>query len=274
MLSLQILDLRRKIDLITSSIESRSAQRFQVLIDTRNDTVFDFSVSIPFYTEKEKILRCLDSVVNLNTTRNFEVILCNDAGDRETINLALEFLSKKSIQYAVAVRDTNGGVGATRNDLIKMARSNALLMLDGDNELFPNGADLLYDAVSGGACNSAFSYGILAIEEAGEKTDIMNFQQWDRKLFAEIGNYIDAFAMIDREKILKSGGYTEALELYGWEDFELWARLAENQFFGIGVRNFVGIYHRSKTSMISLTNIDISDALAIIKSGSPSLFKT
>jgi hypothetical protein len=144
-------------------------------------------------------------------------------------------------------------------------------MLDGDNELLPNGANLLLDALKPES-KAAFAYGFLAVEENGVMLDIMSFLPWDAQLFSKLGNYIDALAIVDREIVIAHGGYAESLTLYGWEDFDLWARLAEGKYTAAGVRNFVGKYHRNPVSMISATNIDTSDALATIKSRAPSLF--
>jgi hypothetical protein len=70
------------------------------------------------------------------------------------------------------------------------------------------------------------------------------------------GNYIDAQAMIRRSTFTRHGGYRTGDPLvYGWEDWELWLRLAAAGEYGVHVPEMLGRYRSQATSMISVSNL-------------------
>src|SRR5437762_13503051 len=50
-----------------------------------------------------------------------------------------------------------------------------------------------------------------------------------------ICNYIDAFALIGRGALVALDGYSYDHRLYGWEDYDLWVRIAESGRYGMFV---------------------------------------
>jgi hypothetical protein len=255
-----------------AGIENVNGKEFDVIVDKLRETIPDVTVGITVYKEKHLIIKALESLLEIETGKVFDILISSDAGDQETIDLACDFLSKTNLSYKVLKRLDNGGAGANRNTLLRNSRSRYFLALDGDNSLFPKGLDLLYDALNQNT-SACFSYGLLAIESKGELIDISGNMNWDVAAFREIGNYIDALALLNIEKVLDLGGYSEDLLLHGWEDFDLWCRVANSGGVGIQVKNFVAIYRRRVNSMISITNLYTKDALDLIAERSPNLFK-
>ena len=72
----------------------------------------------------------------------------------------------------------------------------------------------------------------------------MNLSPWDPSRL-RVSNYIDAMAMIRAEALRQVGGYTTELELYGWEDYDLWCRMAECGMRGAYVREMLAVYRSS-----------------------------
>jgi len=66
-------------------------------------------------------------------------------------------------------------------------------------------------------------------------------------------------AMVRRESVLDLGGYTSEEALYGWEDFELWCKMASRGMSGTFVPELVADYSAGGQSMISLTTLDSTD---------------
>ena len=250
-----------------------TSSRFEIVIDERKVQEPDISICIPFYKEGQLILNALQSVCNLETELKIEVLLCSDAGNTETLDLAKDFLAHTSLSYVISRRFVNGGVGATRNDLIEMSNSDEVLMLDADNELFPDGLQKLYETLNSDK-SSFFAYGMLAIKENDSFIDILSHMDWEPSFFVRYGNYIDAFSLLKKSKIVNLGGYSEELTVYGWEDFDLWCRVANAGGHGTFHKNFVGIYNRRGSSMISNTNVDTQDARMFIRERSLKLFET
>ena len=69
-------------------------------------------------------------------------------------------------------------------------------------------------------------------------------------------NYIDAQAMLRRSAWERNGGYRCDDDLvFGWEDWELWLRLANAGEHGVHVPQMLGRYRTQETSMITTTNL-------------------
>jgi hypothetical protein len=105
-------------------------------------------------------------------------------------------------------------------------------------EMYGTRKEYLIDALEANP-EAFFSYGLLSVKHRESYVDIMNFYAWDTNLFSDIGNYIDALTLLDREKVLNIGGFSDSLNLYGWEDFDLWARIADIGGYGAQTKNFV-----------------------------------
>jgi hypothetical protein len=265
------IDLKRSLERM--NFQKTSIQNAELIMDKRATVKPEISIVIPIFREGKILERTLLSIQEAEIEVEFEVLVCSDAGDSDTLEIAVSFLQNSNLSCAVYKNNWNFGVGATRNMLLREARGKYALILDGDNSLYPCGLKTLYEGIIKSE-NAFFAYGILTVEENNSEVDLMSFMKWDRYLFAEIGNYIDALSLVNVDKVLKIGGYSEALPLYGWEDFDLWARIAEEGGVGVFVENFVAVYLKRPGSMIGLTNIDQQDAWALIKSHSPSLWMT
>ena len=74
-------------------------------------------------------------------------------------------------------------------------------------------------------------------------------------------NYIDAMAMIRVAALRELDGYTTELSLYGWEDYDLWCRMAERGMRGAHVPEILAAYRESYAGMAwSISNISTADA--------------
>ena len=70
------------------------------------------------------------------------------------------------------------------------------------------------------------------------------------------GNYIDAQAMLRRSTWERLGGYrTDDTLVFGWEDWDLWLRVAADGGHGVHVPQMLGRYRNQHGSMLSTTNL-------------------
>ena len=117
---------------------------------------------------------------------------------------------------------------------------------------------------------AAFAYGILATFTAGRPVGLRNHFPWQPdRLRRE--NPIDAMALIRRSWLLENGGYTTDLCLHGWEDYDLWCRVAERGSYGVMVPEIIARYRSSEHSMLTLTDISIREATALLIDRYPEL---
>ena len=76
-------------------------------------------------------------------------------------------------------------------------------------------------------------------------------------------------SVIRRSALLDAGGYTDDIRLHGWEDFDLWCRFAARGLRGLLVPEVLCRYSLSEASMISVTNLDSSEAWALLRESTP-----
>jgi GT2 family glycosyltransferase len=86
---------------------------------------------------------------------------------------------------------------------------------------------------------------------------------WDPKRLRK-GNYIDAMSLIRTDALRRLGGYTNERRLFGWEDFDLWCRIAEDGGEGLLVPQILARYRASASSMRTLTDLYPDDGMAAV----------
>jgi hypothetical protein len=70
--------------------------------------------------------------------------------------------------------------------------------------------------------------------------------------------YIDAMALFDRAELIALGGYDNELfkvGWFGWEDYELWLRMAAAHLSATLVPNILCLYRHHESAMSRTTNL-------------------
>ena len=159
-------------------------------------------------------------------------------------------------------RRANRGLGPGRNDMAHRARGELLFMLDADHDIYPNAFGRLSTALDRDA-DAAFAYSLIEAHTDNRPRGLLSSLPWNPQRL-RLGNYIDAMSMIRRDALLEVGGYTDDIRLHGWEDFELWCRFASKGMRGVLVPEVLCRYSLSEASMISVTNLDSSEAWGLL----------
>ena len=201
------------------------------------------SIIIPCYNQGGFLDEALQSVFQCSDNSIYEIIVVNDGStETNTLNI-LKNLSAKG--YNV-INQSNKGLGAARNSGIRAAAGKYILPLDSDNKIKPEyiyegikllDTDPLLDVVYGNA------------EYFGEKSGVWESGEFNlQRLMIE--NYIDACAIFRKSTCEKIGGYDEKMPVMGYEDWDLWLRMAfQNRKFRY-VNKVLFYYRYSSKSMI------------------------
>ncbi len=200
-----------------------------------------------------------------------ELLVHDDASDDDTAQAAVAALEDHpGLAATVLRRPVNAGLPAGRNAMAHRARSPYVLMLDADNELLPPAARRLAAALDADP-GATFAYGILACHRDGEPDGLLSTLPWDPELLRHY-NPIDALALLRRDALLELGGYTTDERLHGWEDYELWCRVAATGGRGAHVAQMLARYRRSAGgSMLSVTDLDTAGMRAVLRELHPSV---
>ena len=122
----------------------------------------------------------------------------------------------------------------------------------------------------------AFAYPMLEVfglaQEAGtyDSSYMQDVLGWQPERL-RLGNYIDALSMIRVERLRAIGGFAADRRLYGWEDYDLWCRMAERGWKGQLVAQMLARYRASPGSMVSITNLSKTTAMAAVIERAPRL---
>ena len=176
------------------------------------------SVVIPCFNDGRFLLEAVQSAEKNQRGRHELVIVNDGSNDRATLDL----LSAIEQRGHRVVHQNNRGLGSARNRGISAARGRYILPLDADNRIRPayidRGIEIL-DHEPG----IAVVYGDL--EYFGVATGRKRIPEFNlRNLLA--GNYIDACTVFRKNAWERCGGYDEKMPIQGYEDWDLWCRIA------------------------------------------------
>jgi hypothetical protein len=142
-------------------------------------------------------------------------------------------------------------------------------MLDADNETYPLALEHLVAALDADATADA-AYGMLEQFSSQGAVGLLSQFPWKPERL-RTGNVIDAMALWRTSRLRALGGFTIDRRLHGWEDYDLWCRLAEQGGHATLVPEVLARYRVSPHSMLSVTNISTRSAVSVLIERYPKL---
>jgi hypothetical protein len=270
-LGLDVIELRREIAHIRPARTAPLAAEAETLVATPafHGVAPRVSVITPLYNQGDYCIEAIESVCS-GTYRDWEHLVVDDGSiDGSAATVHAWAGRNPSVPLALLRQPFNRGLPRTRNIGIAAARGEYIFMLDADNSVLPRALETLVEALDNSR-DAAFAYGMLAcIGPKGYRTLVSQFPWSPGRLRHR--NYIDAMALFRTDVVRAEGGYTDDRRLYGWEDYDLYCRLAEHGYFGEFVPEIVARYRLSSGSMISLTNLSHKQAYEALEEHCPTL---
>jgi len=212
-----------------------------------SDGAPELSVIVPVYNLGRYLPETLASI-DAQTYRGFELIIVDDGStDPETIAL----LDRLRAEGRRVIRKPNGGLGSARNAGIAAATGRWVASIDADDLIAPEYferalAVLRANPSLGYACAlvrcfetdpAVITAGWIPLGMAGFDRDLL--------LCFNIGGI--AGSIFDRRAVLEVGGYDETLP--GYQDWDLWCRLAHRGVRGGIIPEFLFYYRVRPDSM-------------------------
>lgn len=175
-----------------------------------------------------------------------EVVAIDDASRDGSLTL-LRRLEARYYKdgFRLLAFESNGGLASNRNEMLERSRYRYVTFLDADNELIPE--NLPYFVKTLEETKAAVAYGNLLIRSAAAECShyVVSNESIQAKIF--LGNYIDAFALLDRVQLLDAGGYDVSYQAL--EDWEMWIHLTTNGRKIVFVPMAFGYYYALPSSM-------------------------
>lgn len=177
------------------------------------------SIIIPCYNQGSYLEDALGSIAQFKDKDIVEIIIVNDGS---TDNSTIEILKKLSEKGYTIINQPNKGLGAARNAGIRASHGKYILPLDSDNKIRP---EYISESIALLDADPRLDVVYADAEYFGEKTGLWESGGFNlQRLMLE--NYIDACAVIRKSTWERVEGYDENMPVMGYEDWDLWLRIA------------------------------------------------
>ena len=228
------------------------------------------TVAISLFNYRDYIIPCLESVRS-QTLKDLDLIVVDDCSDDGSVTVVIDWLEKNETAFrdVLLIRNkSNQGLPYARNTAFAHARTDFVFVLDADNLLYPRCLERLLAAMN--HCDASFAYCLL--EKFGEETGIGNTKPWNPVALQQ-GNFIDAMVLHRKDAWEEAGGYATDMPAMGWEDFDLWFRIARVGGWGVQIPEILARYRVRRSSMLhTITNPNADKLWAYLRAKHPESF--
>lgn len=181
------------------------------------------TVAVSLYNYARFIAECLDSVANQDFAE-LQLIVVDDCSlQDDSLTVAKTWMEANRRRFPAGLllrHDGNCGLAEARNTAFEAASCDAVFVLDADNVLYPSCIRKLKRALNASDADAVYSQ----LQMFGDVSDVGYADYWS-KSFLATGPYIDAMALVTKRTWSRVGGYTHIEG--GWEDYDFWCKLAE-----------------------------------------------
>jgi glycosyltransferase involved in cell wall biosynthesis len=241
----------------------------EILIQGKRDIIPLTTVAISLYNYEDYIIPCLDSVKS-QTISDLDLIVVDDGSSDNSLRVVEDWLveyQNRFMNYLLLRHRFNRGLAKSRNTAFFNARTEYVFVLDADNLLYPRCLEGLVAALQNCAASFAYCY----LEKFGDVSGLLNTRPWNPATLQH-DNTIDAMVLLRKSVWEQVGGYS-SLEVMGWEDFDLWFKIARNKGWGILVPEVLARYRVHQGSMLqTITNPNAEKLWAYLRSSYPEFF--
>jgi hypothetical protein len=227
----------------------------------------DVSVIVSLFNYADVVVETLDSIVE-STDVDVEIVIVDDRSTDSGVAVVTEWMAEHpDTPVLLLARAVNRGLARARNLAASRARSDYVMVMDADNHVYPTCLSRLVQALES---DPGASMAYATLEAFGPVPGLRSAQGWHVPWLCE-KNYIDAQAMIRRAVLERHDGYRVDDIMFGWEDWDLWLRMADAADYGLHVPEMLGRYRTQQSSMISMTNVAADDLRADLRERYPDL---
>lgn len=110
----------------------------------------DLSIIIPVYNVEKYVKKCIDSVLNQDTSYEIEVIVVNDGSTDSSAEILKEY---EAVPEVVVIHKANGGLSSARNAGMMRASGRYLLFLDSDDYMTEGSIDCVMNQAEAEKCD-------------------------------------------------------------------------------------------------------------------------
>ena len=216
------------------------------------------SVIVTLFNYSAYIRNCLDSLRASKAEDlpgGFEVVVVDDGSTDPSVSVVEDYMRANPLPICLVKKKANTGLADARNIGLLTARAPLAFILDADNEIRPECLSAHYNALATSDCAMAYAVINRFDDATRKKLDPVSHSEWDVRTLVS-RPYIDAMAMVRKETVQKLGGYSTeygTILPQGWEDYDLWLKLAQAGYSGKLIPRVLSDYRLHPQSMLKTT---------------------
>jgi glycosyltransferase involved in cell wall biosynthesis len=176
-----------------------------------------------------------------------EIIVIDDAsrdGSQKCLRSIQMLYSEYRLKLLFLPR--NLGLPRVRNLGLQMSKYRYVCLMDADNELIGDNLPLFLRSII--ETGATLVHGNLIAKQGEQVTQMLSSRVANLRLTTR--NFIDAFALVEADRMLRLGGYVPDPLLYGIEDWEMLLHLISEETKIVFVPAAMGYYYRNPRSML------------------------
>lgn len=232
-----------------SRIEARAVGHYPLREEHREKKESGLTIFIPNWNHRSFLPRALHSALEAlghleSEGYSAEILVIDDAsrdGSQKLLRTVQALYNEPRLK-TICLRQ-NLGLTRLRNLALLMCRFRYMCLMDADNELIPSNLALFVRSIL--KTNATLVYGNLFDEHGGDVIGLRSNMPATLQLMR--ANYIDAFSIVDAERLLRLGGYMRA-HPYSPDDWEMNLHLIAEEADIVFVPAVMGYYHKQQFS--------------------------
>lgn len=194
----------------------------------------EISIIMGIYNCQNYIKESIESILS-QTYTNWELIMCDDASNDETYNIAKTYQEKYPEKIVLLKNNTNLGLNKTLNKCLKVAKGKYIARQDGDDISLPKRLETEYNFLENHSEYALVSSKMVRFDENGDWGEYAVVEKPDKINFVKGTPFAHAASMIRRNVINEVNGYTEDTKLLRVEDYHLWFKIYAKGYKGYNI---------------------------------------
>lgn len=189
------------------------------------------SVIMGIYNCAVTLPDAINSIIGQSFT-DWELIMCDDGSQDNTLQVALEFERNNPDKIVVLTNDKNIGLNATLNKCLKVAKGKYIARMDGDDICDPNRFKEELEVLENELDVSIVSTDMNFFDESGVWGKISHPEYPNKSDFLAGSPFCHAPCMVRKEAYSAVEGYSVDPKLLRVEDYHLWFKMYKAGFKG------------------------------------------
>ena len=207
------------------------------------------TVIVSLFNYQHVVTDALESI-KAQSLPHLALVVVDDASTDNSATVARRWMDRNHTSFSRCVLLThhrNRGLSAARNTALAHCQSEYIFVLDADDRIYPRCLEKLLKALENSPAFMAYPI----IAGFGKSLGLLNTDLWDiNSLRSSTNRY--AVTSLLRSAVFKAiGNFDPHPEIAGWEDYDLWIRMARSGMRAIHVPQILAEYDRHEGSFTS-----------------------